>query len=142
MFSRVPTTSYPRGGMGEHWGRRRFSQGRKRTHLRTIVTKGNFLPPTSSQFLSLLSASSHSWTFIPVIFFLPAEVVNRLAKVLNASKVFVSFTFEDEKGRDQSHDVKRASGVHVAPKEGEMVARIRARSRTDISFDRREFGHA
>ena len=68
--------------------------------------------------------------------------MNRLAKVLKASRVFVSLIFEDEKGRDQSHDVKRASGVHVAPNEGEMVARIRARSRTDISYGRREFGHA
>jgi len=36
-------------------------------------------------------------------------------------------------GNDQSQAVKRASGVHIVPNWGEMVARIRARSSTNIS---------
>jgi hypothetical protein len=88
--------------------KRRRKQGRKRvegeevgdnTYLRAIVTKGNFLPPTSSHDLPFLSALNHSSTFIPipipVTFFLPVGVVNKFANVLRASRVFVSFTFED-----------------------------------------------
>jgi hypothetical protein len=53
--------------------------------------------------------------------------------------VFVACTLEFECGNDQSQAVRRASGVHVAPNWGERVARIRARSSTDISvLDRRE----
>ena len=54
--------------------------------------------------------------------------------------MFVACTFEFEWGRDQSQAVRRASGVHIVANWGEMVARIRARSSTDISItlDRRE----
>jgi hypothetical protein len=59
-------------------------------------------------------------------------VKNRLANVLRARRVFVWVVFDGapDAGSDQSHAVRRASGVHVAPKAGEMVAKIRARSRT------------
>lgn len=48
--------------------------------------------------------------------------------------------FELVWGNDQSQAVKRASGVHIVPNWGESVARIRARSSTNISvvLDRRE----
>jgi len=70
---------------------------------------------------------------MPTIPFLPADVVKRLANVLRASRVFVACAFEFVWGNDQSQAVKRASGVHIVPNWGEMVARIRARSSTDIS---------
>jgi hypothetical protein len=112
----------------------------RKTYLRTIVTKGNFLAPTSSQVLPLLNESNHSWIFIPTIPFRPVGVVKRFANVLRASKVFVACTFEFEWGNDQSQAVRRASGVHIVPNWGEIVARIRARSSTGISIvlDRRE----
>ena len=54
--------------------------------------------------------------------------------------MFVAWTLELVWGNDQSQAVKRASGVQIVPNWGEMVARIRARSSTDISsvLDRRE----
>lgn len=100
--------------------------------MRAIVVKGNFLAPICSQLLSVLSALNHSSTFIPVIIFLPVGRQNRLANVLRARRVFVSFTFESVYGNDQSQAVRRASGVQTAPNAGETVARIRAMSSTDI----------
>ena len=67
--------------------------------------------------------------------------MKRFANVLKASRVFVACTLEFEWGNDQSQAVRRASGVHIVPNWGERVARIRARSSTDISvLDRRQRG--
>jgi hypothetical protein len=66
------------------------------THFKTMVTNGNFLAPTCSQDLSFLSAFNHSSTFIPCIFFRPADERNRFANALKARRVFVSLTLEAE----------------------------------------------
>lgn len=97
------------------------------------MANGNFLAPISDQVLSLLRADSHSPALIPAMCFRPVGVRNKLAKVLNANKVFVSVDLEAAYGRDQSHAVSRASGVQVAPNDGEIVASIRARSSTCMS---------
>lgn len=67
----------------------------RETYLSTMVVKGNFLAPISSQLRSFLSAVNHSSTFMPVMFFRPVEVRNRLANALSAKRVFVSLILSD-----------------------------------------------
>jgi hypothetical protein len=108
------------------------NESQQQTYFNAIVANGSFLAPTSSQLFSSLRALNHSPTLSPFICPLPVGVKNKLANVLRARRVFVWVVFDGapDAGSDQSHAVRRASGVHVAPKAGEMVAKLRARSST------------
>lgn len=67
---------------------------RRGTHFRAIVVNGSFRAPICSQLRSFFNAVNHSSTFMPVMFFLPVGVRNKLANVRRAKRVFVSLTLE------------------------------------------------